>query len=145
MNRIARLLAMSGLGLGAALAIGAGPAQAATAATQAGAHSTSVQAGGHWSSDDDDVVGYFRTRSGCERVGEIGEHRGRWDDYDCSRVRFGFNRGAWVLEVSSDDWNGGWDNDNWYGGWYNGWQGGDFNGGWSHWNISVHGHFPHHR
>jgi hypothetical protein len=32
-NRITRLLALSGLGLGAALAIGAGPALAATAAT----------------------------------------------------------------------------------------------------------------
>jgi len=141
-NRIARLLAMSGLGVGAALAIGAGPAQAAVAAGQPAVHSAPIHARTHWSDDtNDDVVGYFRTRTGCERVGRLGEYHGRWDDYDCSRVRFGFNRGAWVLEVSTDDWNGNWDEDNWYSGWYDGWHGGDFNGGWDHggWHGHHHG------
>jgi hypothetical protein len=129
MNRITRLLAMIGLGLGVALAISAGPAYAATATTQPAAHSASIQMGSHWNDDGSDVVGYFRTRIGRERVGRLGEYHDRWDDYDCSRVRFGFNRGAWVLEVSTDDWNGNWDDDNWYGGWYDFWHGGDFNGG----------------
>ncbi|AEV81214.1 hypothetical protein ACWT_0202 [Actinoplanes sp. SE50] len=130
MKRITRVLAISGLGLGAALAIAAGPAQAAIVTAQPAGHSASAQAGGHW--DDTDVVGYFRTRFGCERVGRLGEFHGRWDDYDCSRVWSGFNRGAWVLEVATDDWNGEWDDDNWYHGWYDGWHGGDFNGGWDH-------------
>lgn len=132
MNRITRVVAISGLGLAAVLAFGAGPAQAATVAAPSTAHTASVRAGSHWNNDDSDVVGYFRTRFGCERVGQLGEYHGRWDDYDCSRVRFGFNRGAWALEVSTDDWNSGWDDDNWYGGWYNSWHGGDFDGGWDH-------------
>lgn len=133
MKRITRLLAITGLGLGAALALGAGPAQAATTEAQPAAHHAAIQTTRHWN-DNDDVVGYFRTRTGCERVGRLGEFRDRWDDYDCSRVRFGFNRGAWVLEVSTDNWNGDWDSDNWYDGWYSTWHGGDFHGGWNHWN-----------
>jgi hypothetical protein len=150
MNRVTRMLAIAGLGLGAAVTIGAGPAQAAGTTTQGTTHSAASQARGGW--DDDEVVGYFSSRSGCERVGRIGEIRDRWDDYDCSRVRFGVNRGAWVLEVSDDDWNGSWDNDNWYGGWYDTWHGGDWHGGWNHggwdnggWdNGGFHGHHGHH-
>jgi hypothetical protein len=140
MNRVTRLLAIAGLGLGAAVTIGAGPAQAAANTTQGTTHSATTQVRGHW--DDDEVVGYFRTARACERVGRIGELRDRWDDYDCTRVRFGFNRGAYVLEVSSNDWNDGWDNDNWYGGWYTSWHGGDFNGGWNHggWNHGGGNH-----
>jgi hypothetical protein len=152
MNRFTRMLIMSGIGVGAAVAIGAGSAQAATTTVQAGTQGASAQAGGHW--DDDDVVGYFGTRGACERVGHLGELRDRWDDYDCSRVRAGFNRGAWVLEVSNDDWNGSWDNDNWFGGWFNTWHGGDWHGGWNNggWNHGGwdhgdhgdHGHGPFH-
>jgi hypothetical protein len=131
-NRVLRVLATTGLGLGTALAIGAGPAQAATATPQPAGHSTTVQSRTDW--NDNDVVGYFSTRFGCERVGRLGEYRGRWDDYDCSRTGFGFNRGAWVLEVSADDWNGNWDNDNWYDGCYTNWNGGDFHGGWNYWS-----------
>lgn len=132
MKCITRLLAIGGLGVGVAMAVGAGPAQASTAEAQSAGQGTSTQMRADWNDDNGDVVGYFRTRMGCERVGELGEYHGRWDDYDCSRVRFGFNRGAWVLEVSTDDWNGGWDNDNWYSGWYDSWHGGDFDGGWDH-------------
>jgi hypothetical protein len=123
MNRITRLLAVAGLGLGTAVAIGAGPAQAAPAAAQG---STQSAQGGYYGYDDDEVVGYFRTRSACERVGRLGEWRDRWDDYDCERVGFGHSRRGYVLRV--DDWNDNWDNHNWYGGWYNGYRGGDF--GW---------------
>jgi hypothetical protein len=128
MNRLTRLLAIAGIGLGATVVVGAGPAQAATT-TQGVTQSVSSQVRGDWS--DDEVVGYFRTLRACERVGRIGEIRERWEDYDCSRVRFGFARGAWVLEVSNDDWHDDWDNDNWYGGWYSSWHGGDWNGGWN--------------
>ena len=124
MNRVTRVLAIAGLSLGAAVAIGAGPAQAAPSTGQTTAGSTTQARG--W--DDDEVVGYFNSRRECERVGRIGERRDRWDDYDCDRVRGGFGRGTWVLEVS--DWNDGWDNHNWYGGWYNNWRGGDWRGGW---------------
>src|SRR4051812_31176018 len=110
MNRVTRVLAIAGLSLGAAVAIGAGPAQAAPSTTQ-NTSGSSAQVRG-W--DDDEVVGYFRTLRACERTGRIGEIRDRWDDYDCYRVRGSFNRGSWVLEVSDDDWNGSWDNDNWY-------------------------------
>ncbi|MGX6603017.1 hypothetical protein ACWKSP_12890 [Micromonosporaceae bacterium Da 78-11] len=126
MNRVTRLLAIAGLGLGAAVAIGAGPAQAATDTTQGTSNTGSTQARGDW--DDDEVVGYFRTLGGCERAGRLGEIRDRWDDYDCSRVRWGSHRGAWELEVSTDDWNDGWDNHNWNRGWGNNWHGGSWLG-----------------
>ncbi|GAB2584990.1 hypothetical protein Aab01nite_53450 [Paractinoplanes abujensis] len=110
------------------MAAGASPAQAADSSAQAGTKKSSATARVGWRNDE--VVGYFRTLRACERVGRIGEFRDRWDDYDCYRVRYGFNRGAWVLEVSENDWNGRWNNDNWYGGWYNSWHGGDWNNGW---------------
>lgn len=128
MNRVTRLLAIAGLGLGT-VAVAAAPASAATGSAQGAAPSASTQTQAHW--DDDEVVGYFRTRWACERVGRIGEIRDRWDDYDCDRVRVGWGRGAWVLTV--EDWNDGWDNDNWYGGWYNSYRGGDFHGAWHRW------------
>ncbi|HET6480120.1 MAG TPA: hypothetical protein VFG35_08800 [Actinoplanes sp.] len=123
MNRVARLLAVTGLALGTAVAIGAVPAQAATGTTQG----ASNQARPYW--DDDETVGYFRSRHTCERVGRLGEIRDRWDDYDCERVRRGHYRDAWRLEV--EDWNDGWDSRNWYGGWYGGYDGGDYRGGWN--------------
>jgi hypothetical protein len=131
MNRTIRLLAMSGLGLGAVLAIGAGPACASTAAAPHAGHRATIQNRADWNDDNsDDVVGYFRTEIGCESVGRLGEFHGRWDDYDCSPVLFGFDRGAWVLEVATDDWMGNWNNDNWYDGCDTNWNGGDFHGGW---------------
>jgi hypothetical protein len=131
MKHITRTLAFAGLGIGAALAIGAGPAQAATGSAHTAGHATVGQVRAHFD-DNSDVVGYFNSPRSCDRVGRLGQFHGRWDDYDCYRVRFGFNRGAWVLEVANDDWNGNWDDDNWYGGWYNSWHGGDFHGGWNH-------------
>ena len=136
MNRIARVLAMAGLGLGTVVAIGVGPAQAAPSTAQGTTQSNAAQNRGGW--DDDEVVGYFRSLRACERVGRIGEIRDRWDDYDCSRVRGGFGRGNWVLEVEDNNWNDDWDNSNWYGGWYNSWRGGDWNGGWGHFFRGGH-------
>ncbi|MBL7261114.1 hypothetical protein [Paractinoplanes lichenicola] len=130
MNRVTRLLAIAGLGLGT-VAVGAVPAQAATGSAQGAGQSSSAQTQSRWGNDE--VVGYFRSLRECERVGRIGEFRDRWDDYDCDRVGGGWGRGAWVLTVEEDDWNGRWDNRNWYGGWYNSYRGGDFRGAWYHW------------
>jgi hypothetical protein len=136
--RISRLLAVAATAAGiGTVAVGASPAQAADSTAQATTQKSPTAARVGWRNDD--VVGYFRTLRTCERIGRIGEFRDRWEDYDCSRVRFGFNRGAWVLEVSDNDWNDGWDNDNWYGGWYNSWHGGDWNGGW---NTRDRGRIP---
>ena len=105
MSKTARMFTMLGLGLMAGATIGAGPALAAGSADAPAAKpatTTKVQKHG----DRDRVAGYFRTRSACERVGRIGEWRDRWDDYDCDRVRFGFKRGLWALEVEQN-WRGG--------------------------------------
>ena len=102
MNRISRLLAIAGMGVGAAVAL-AGPAQAAGSDAS---HRTTVTTKAHWGNDDR-IVGFFDNPIICERVGRLGEIRDRWDDYDCYRVRFGFHRGDWALSVSEDDnWDG---------------------------------------
>ena len=133
MNRVARLLAVAGLSLGTAVAIGAGPAQAAPSTPQV---TTQSATGGYYDFDDDETVGYFRTLRGCERVGRLGELRDRWDGYDCDRVYRGPFRGAWELTV--EDWNDDYDNDNWYDGWYGGYHGGDYRGGWKFWHHYRH-------
>ena len=102
MNRISRLLAIAGMGVGAAIAL-AGPAQAATSAAS---HTAPVTTKAHWGNDDDRIVGFFDDPFTCNRVGRLGEIRDRWDDYDCNRVRFGFHRGDWALSVSERDWDG---------------------------------------
>jgi hypothetical protein len=104
MNKLTRILTMGGFGLLAALATGAGAAQAAspTAVPEAKA------AAGHnvqWGAGDE-VVGYYRTLQGCELAGQYGERAGDWDDHNCSITRIGVRSGAWALQVSSDDdWN----------------------------------------
>jgi hypothetical protein len=107
MNRITRLLALTGIGLAAGISIGAGPAQAASAAGADSSSRTTAAAKADW--NDDETVGYFSSRIRCERAGRIGEIRDRWEDYDCNRVRFGFHRGDYALEVQYDRW----DNDRW--------------------------------
>jgi hypothetical protein len=87
MNKATRLLAMTGMAVAAGLTMGAGPASAAT--------TTAVKAPSH-----DRIEGYFHSRLQCERVGHFGELRNKWDDHDCSPVRFGRHRGDWQLEVS---------------------------------------------
>jgi len=107
MSRITRVLAVSGLGLVAGLTL-AGPAQASTSTAD---NSSTSRVGSTWRHDDDDVVGVYRSYRACEWAGERGERRGSWDDYDCNRVRHGWHRSVWELEVDYDrggDWNGGW-------------------------------------
>jgi hypothetical protein len=101
MNRFTRMLAIAGMGLGAAVAL-AGPAQAATADAS---HQAPVATKADWGNGDR-IVGFYDDPFTCNRVGRLGELRGRWDDYDCNPVRFGFHRGDWALSVSEDDWSG---------------------------------------
>ena len=102
MNRVTRLLALAGVGLGvaASVAVGTAPAQAAG---QSGTHSATVQAKANWGHDDYRLVDTFRSPIGCARVGRMGEFAGRWDDWACFPVRYGFRHGAWALVASDDD------------------------------------------
>lgn len=100
MNKLTRIMTVGGFSLLAALATGAGSAQAnATPESRPAAGHTQMQ-------DADQVVGLYRTLRGCEMAGQFGERAGHWDDHDCSPVRVGVRRGAWALSVESDDnWN----------------------------------------
>jgi len=100
MNRITRMLTMTGLGVVTALTM-AGPAMAATSTGQ-GATQTSSSAQ-EQRRDRDRVVGVYRSLRECQFAGRIGERFGKWDDYDCEPR--GFRR--WVLEVSYDRFDGG--------------------------------------
>ena len=108
MNSKSRVLTLIGAGLLAGAAIGTGPASAAPSTGAATVTPSTIQLQQPPYDDDDDVVGYFRTRWACERAGRVGEWRDRWEDYDCERVRWGFRRGMWQLEVDRGwDWNNG--------------------------------------
>ena len=130
MSKATRMLAMTGMALVAGATIGAGPAAASTSTAQGTTSGTQgTQQTANANRGHDWVEGYFRSRGLCERVGFIGERRGRWDDYDCDRVRRGF-RSLWRLEVER----------HWRGSWHN-WS--DGNGNWndrgrghSNWNNS---------
>lgn len=109
MNRITRMLTITGLSLfsGALLA---GPAMAATS-TEAGAGSTTTTtASTGWDRDRDR---YFDTRRECNWAGRVGERLGKWDDYDCERVFWGPHRGDWKLDPEHDRWDNDhdWDDD----------------------------------
>jgi hypothetical protein len=117
MNRITRMLTMTGLGLVAGVTMGAGPALAATNTTQAAAPSN-ASARSH-----DRLIDYFDSRGECEHVGYQGERWGRWDDFDCYR-----SHGDYALVVSDWDSDRGWPGNGWPGGWpgqhHRGWPGG---------------------
>ena len=118
MNKATRMLTMLGMGLVAGATIGAGPALAADSTSPAPKASAATKAQGH-DRDGDRIVGFYRSLRACEFAGRIGERFDKWDDYDCERVRFGFRRGLYALEVERDRWGHG--------------------GG--HWNRWNHGHF----
>ncbi len=129
MNKAARMLTMLGMGLMAGATIGAGPALAAdSTSSQAAKPATSTTTKVQQFRDRDRVVGYFRTLRSCEQAGRIGEWRDRWDDYDCDRVRFGFKRGLWALEVEQN-WRGGGHGHGPFGGGHGGHGGGGHHGG----------------
>jgi hypothetical protein len=98
MNKLTQLLTMTGMGALAALAIGVTPAQAAGTSTATPAKPSAGQTQQHFGWER--TVGYYRSGRACEVAGRIGERFGRWDDYDCDFVRFGFRRGTWALQVS---------------------------------------------
>ena len=100
MNKLTRVMVMGGFGLLAALATGAGPAQAATAS---GVPESKPAVGQAQWLDSDEVVGYYRTPQACEMAGQFGERSGNWDDHDCSYENVGLRSGAWALRVASDD------------------------------------------
>ena len=132
MGKATRSLAMAGMALIAGATVGAGPAMAsapiaqapsvlgATVSTQVAVKQVQVQS-------RDRVVGYYRTLRSCDHAGRLGERRGRWDSYDCDRVRHGFRRGWWALEVRWGHGNGGHGNGGHGNGGHNG--GGNGNGG----------------
>jgi hypothetical protein len=101
MKNLTRILTMGGFGLLAALTTGAGAAQAATT-TSAAPESKTVAKQVQWRSGVD-VVGYYRNLRGCELAGQFGERAGDWDDHNCTPIRIGVRRGAWALQVASDD------------------------------------------
>jgi hypothetical protein len=102
MNKLTRTLTMGGFGLLAALAGGAGPAQAATnngaSVAKPAPHHAQLR-------EDVQIAGYYQTQQGCELAGQFGERSDDWDFYDCTPVRLGVRSGAWALQVASyDDW-----------------------------------------
>jgi len=106
MNRITRILTMSGLGLVTGLTIGVGPASAATTPSAAAATGTQNVDLRH-DRDHDRIAGVFRSYRECDWAGRRGEWRDKWDDYDCDPRGFGWHR-RWILKVS-------WDHDNFDG------------------------------
>jgi hypothetical protein len=117
MNRITRILTMSGLGLVTGLTIGVGPASATTATGQgmspSAAGATETQTVDHRFDRDRDrsrIAGVYDSYRECDWAGRRGERRDRWDDYNCYPRGFGWHR-RWILKVSWDHDNFG-DDDN---------------------------------
>ena len=97
MNKLTRVLAMTGMAMVAGATIGAGPASAAPAAPASTTHGAD-----HWSPGHDQVIDYYRNPFDCNRAGHLGERHNRWDRHECNQVRGGFRRGWWALIVSWD-------------------------------------------
>jgi hypothetical protein len=108
MNRITRMLTITGLGLFAGITIGAGPAMAATNTGQGAVKSSTTAA---TAKPGDRVADYYDSRDECRIAGRIGDRLGRWDDWTCVPVRNGWHDGDWALVVDyNNDWNDGpWD------------------------------------
>jgi hypothetical protein len=100
MGKMTRSLALAGLAVTAGMAFNASPAMASPAAPVASITATRSIAPKAQSPRHDSIVGYYRTLRACDAAGRSGEHRNRWDDYDCNRVRNGGRRGSWALQVN---------------------------------------------
>jgi hypothetical protein len=140
MNRITRMLTVTGLGLFAGVAMGAGPAMAATNTGHSAVKSSTAAAAAR---PGDEVEGYYDSRDECRLAGRLGERHHRWDDWDCYPADGGFHHGDWVLVVDNN-WDNGndWDHGhNWHGG-HNWHHGGFPHGGFPHGGF-PHGGFPH--
>jgi hypothetical protein len=102
MNKITRVLTMSGIGLVAAVMM-AGPAQASGTAAQADSKSSASQSSkAQQHRDREYVAGYFSSRRDCQIEGIKGRWIGRWDRFDCDFLRLGLRGGTWRLEVERD-------------------------------------------
>jgi hypothetical protein len=132
MNRLTRMLTMTGMGVFAAVSVGAAPAMATTGSTQAPAQGASSAAKTTTTAPARSrIIDIYSSRTSCHYAGRLGERRGAWDDYDCYRVR-----GGYALRVSFDSWSdwNNWDDDDWNGPWgirghRNHFRGNDFRGG----------------
>ncbi|WP_430779945.1 hypothetical protein [Actinoplanes sp. G11-F43] len=102
MKKLNRVIATGGIGLLAALAIGAGPAQAvATNVSHSKPSPRPV-----YLNEGVQVAGFYSSLQACEKAGRFGERNAFWDDYNCSPVRVGPRGGAWALQVVSyDNWD----------------------------------------
>ena len=103
MNRVTRMLTITGLGLFAGITIGAGPAMAATNTGQSAVKSSTA---GSTAKPGDRVAGYYDSRDECRIAGRIGDRLGRWDDWNCYPVGGGWHDGDWVLVVDYN-WDDG--------------------------------------
>lgn len=113
MNRITRMLTITGLGLVVGVTIGAGPAMAATNTGQGAVKSSTADA---TAKPGDRVAGYYDSRDECRMAGRIGDRLGRWDDWNCYPARG--HHGDWVLVVDYSWHDSGFpfDNDHHHGG-----------------------------
>ena len=104
MNKMTRMLVMTGMAFAVSATIGAGAASASPAepAATSAAKAASQSADIRLQPGRTRVIGYFRSPLACHKVGRIGEFRDRWDDYSCVRVRGGFHRGSWALVARWD-------------------------------------------
>jgi hypothetical protein len=102
MKKLTRLMTLGASGILAALAIGAGPAQAVTvdSVKQTKPSSPRVQL-----REGVQVTGFYQTLRACGLAGRFGERGDHWDKYDCRPVRLGPRTGGWALQVASfDNW-----------------------------------------
>jgi hypothetical protein len=104
MNRITRMLTITGLGLVTGVTIGAGPAMAAADTGQGAVKSSTADA---TAKPGDRVAGYYDSRDECRMAGRIGDRLGRWDDWNCYPAGGGWHHGDWVLVVDYSWHHGG--------------------------------------
>jgi hypothetical protein len=121
MNKVTRMLMMTGMALAASATISAGAATAASAAPATPSGDASVAKNTPRWGGKTRVIGYYHNAITCHRVGNLGEFRNRWDDHDCYRVRGHFGRN-WVLVAK-------WDRHGFPGGHHGGHGGHGFPGG----------------
>lgn len=108
MNKITRVLTMSGIGLVAAVMM-AGPVQASDSSAQPATKSAASQSDkAQQHRDREYVAGYFSSLRSCEREGRKGQWNRRWHSYDCDLVPFGLRSGLWRLEVERYFRSNGW-------------------------------------
>ena len=102
MNKVTRMVTMTGLAVATGLAMGVGPAAAAPAAPAA--KGSAVQVQDHKFAKKR-LVDFYRSPQACVRAGKIGEFRKKWNSFDCERVKRGPKRG-WVALTAGWEFKG---------------------------------------